>query len=62
MDCLVTHTGLSHEHNLQKMRLLTFMQMAEEKQEIYFDTIQDEMNLTSDDIEAYIIEGEYSEI
>ena len=40
------------------MRLLTFMQMAEEKQEIYFDTIQDEMNLTADDIEAYIIEGE----
>ncbi|KAK2181283.1 hypothetical protein NP493_402g01000 [Ridgeia piscesae] len=52
----VTSLGLSHEHNLQKMRLLTFMQMAEEKQEIYFDTIQDEMNLTSDDIEAYIIE------
>ena len=39
------------------MRLLTFMQMAEEKQEIYFDTIQQEMNLTEDDIEAYVIEG-----
>ena len=60
LHCLLQHlihTGLSHEHNMQKMRLLTFMQMAEERQEIYFDTIQQEMNLTPDDIEAYIIEG-----
>ena len=43
---------------MQKMRLLTFMQMAEDRQEIYFDTIQQEMNLAADDIEEYIIDGE----
>ena len=43
---------------MQKMRLLTFMQMAEDRQEIYFDTIQQEMNLGADDIEEYIIDGE----
>lgn len=41
------------------MRLLTFMQMSEGKQEIDFDTIQQEMKLEDDEVESFIIDGEH---
>ena len=44
---------------MQKMRLLTFMQMAENKQEIDFEVIQKEMKLEPEEVEAFIIEGVY---
>ena len=49
--------GLSHEQNLHKMRILTLMQMAETRSEIDFDTIQQEMRLGADDVEAFVIDG-----
>jgi translation initiation factor 3 subunit M len=42
---------------MQKMRLLTFMQMAENKKEIDFETIQKEMKLAPDEVEAFVIDG-----
>jgi len=48
--------GLNNESNLQKMRLLTFMQMAEGRSEISFDTIQREMDITEDEVESFIID------
>ncbi|XP_064601463.1 eukaryotic translation initiation factor 3 subunit M-like [Liolophura sinensis] len=52
----VTSLGLSHEQNLKKMRLLTFMQLAEGKKEVEFEQIQKEMELNEDDVEDFIIE------
>ena len=39
------------------MRILTLMQMAETRSEIDFDTIQQEMRLGADDVEAFVIDG-----
>ncbi|CAG2181798.1 unnamed protein product, partial [Oppiella nova] len=48
--------GLSHEQNLQKMRLLTFMQMAESRKEIPFDAIQTDLQLDPNQVEAFVID------
>lgn len=53
----VTSQGLNHESNRQKMRLLTFMQLAETTPEITFDSIQKELQINADEVEAFIIEG-----
>ncbi|XP_069680401.1 eukaryotic translation initiation factor 3 subunit M [Periplaneta americana] len=51
------HTlGLNHEQNLKKMRLLTFMQLAEGNSEMTFDTIQQELQLKETEVEAFIID------
>lgn len=52
-------SGLSHEQNMAKMRLLTFMGMAVEFKEISFDTIQQELQIGADDVEAFVIDGIY---
>jgi translation initiation factor 3 subunit M len=52
----VNSIGLQHEQNMKKMRLLTFMQMAETRKEIEFDTIQQEMRIEADDVESFIID------
>ena len=49
--------GLSHEENLRKMRLLTFMQMAESKKDIDYDSIHKEMDINEDEVEDFIIDG-----
>jgi len=49
--------GLNHEQNLKKMRLLTFMQLAEGNSEMSFDTIQQELQLKETEVEAFIIDG-----
>jgi len=48
--------GLSHEQNQKKMRLLTFMQLAESKKELNFDTVQKELLIAEGDVEPFIIE------
>lgn len=50
-------SGVKHEKNLTKMRLLTFLQLAENQKELTFDTISKEMQIPSNDIESFIIEG-----
>lgn len=59
--CLMTPacccSGLSHEQNMAKMRLLTFMGMAVESKEISFDTMQQELQIGADDVEAFVIDG-----
>lgn len=50
-------TGLSHEQNMAKMRLLTFMGMAVEFKEISFDTMEQELQIGADDVEAFVIDG-----
>lgn len=48
---------LSHEQNIKKMRLLTFMQLAETNPEMSFQTIQDELQIEEDQVESFIIDG-----
>lgn len=50
-------SGLSHEQNIAKMRLLTFMGMAVEFKEISFDTMQQELQIGADEVEAFVIDG-----
>lgn len=52
----VSSIGLSHDSNVQKMRTLTFIQLAEGKTEVSFDTIQREMQIGADDIEGCVID------
>ncbi|XP_014668026.1 PREDICTED: eukaryotic translation initiation factor 3 subunit M-like [Priapulus caudatus] len=52
----VNSLGLQNEDNLHKMRLLTFISMAENKKDIHFDTIQQEMKISSDEVESFIID------
>ncbi|NXW42948.1 EIF3M factor, partial [Nyctiprogne leucopyga] len=49
--------GLLHEHNMAKMRLLTFMGMAVENKEISFETMQQELQIGADDVEAFVIDA-----
>ncbi|XP_046394201.1 eukaryotic translation initiation factor 3 subunit M [Ischnura elegans] len=48
--------GLNHEQNMKKMRLLTFMQLAESNSEMTFETIQRELQLTPEEVEPFIID------
>ena len=52
-----SHLGLNHEQNLKKMRLLTFMQLAETNPEMSFQTIQSELQINEDKVESFIIDG-----
>ena len=42
---------------MSKMRLLTFMGMSVEFKEISFDTMQQELQIGADDVEAFVIDG-----
>lgn len=48
--------GLDHDRNLKKMRLLTFMQLAEGATEMSFSTITSELQIDEEEVEAFIIE------
>ncbi|XP_077294780.1 eukaryotic translation initiation factor 3 subunit m [Arctopsyche grandis] len=52
----VQNQGLNHEQNMKKMRLLSFMQLAECNPEMSFDLIQSELQLEEEEVEAFIIE------
>lgn len=52
----VNSQGLNHEQNLKKMRLLSFMQLAESNPEVTFEELQKELQITEDEVEPFIIE------
>lgn len=52
----VQSQGLNHEQNIKKMRILTFMLMAESNVEIPFDDITSELQIEENNVEAFIIE------
>lgn len=54
----VTSQGLNHQQNMHKMRLLSFMQLAESNPEIGFDVIERELQIKPDEVESFIIEGD----
>ncbi|XP_014355742.2 eukaryotic translation initiation factor 3 subunit M [Papilio machaon] len=52
----VQSQGLNHEQNVKKMRILSFMQMAESNPEITFDEMITELQIDEKNVEAFIIE------
>lgn len=50
-------SGVKHDRNVTKMRLLTFLQSAENQKEITFDAIEKQMQISADDVESFIIEA-----
>lgn len=55
-ELIEVELGLDHERNLKKMRLLTFMQLAEGATEMSFSTITSELQIEEEEVEAFIIE------
>jgi len=53
----VDSLGLVHEQNLQKMRFLTFMQIAENKKEIPFEMLQQELQIGPNEVELFVIDA-----
>lgn len=45
---------------MKKMRLLSFMQLAESNPEISFDVIEKELQIKPGEVECFIIEGRVS--
>lgn len=52
----VTSQGLNHELNMKKMRLLSFMGLAESNPEMSFDMLQKELQIAENEVEPFIIE------
>lgn len=52
----VNSQGLNHEQNIKKMRLLSFMQLAESSPEMTFQQLQSELQIGENDVEPFIIE------
>lgn len=52
----VTSQGLNHEQNMKKMRLLTFMQLAESNSEMSYEQLTKELQIEMDEVEPFIIE------
>lgn len=48
--------GLDHQQNMHKMRLLTFMQMAEGQKEIAYETIIDELKIKLEEVEPFVFD------
>ena len=53
----VSQSGMSHEKNIDKMRILTLMSLAENNKELPFDTLQKQLKIEADDIESFVIDG-----
>jgi len=52
----VTGLGLNHEDNMRKMKLLSFMQLAENRSEISFDEIKHSIQLNESEVEEFLID------
>jgi len=49
--------GLDHEACVRKMRILTFVQLAQDTPEMSFASLQDELDLPRADIEEFVVEA-----
>merc|ERR1719333_1787211 len=48
--------GLKHEDNLRKMKLLSFMQLAENRSEITFEEIQSSIQIGEEEVEEFLMD------
>jgi len=52
----VNGLGLKHEDNVRKMKLLSFMQLAENRSDISFAEIQHSIQIKEDEVEEFLID------
>jgi len=48
---------MNHERNVNKMRILTLMSLAETSKELAFDLLQKQLQIEEDEIESFVIDG-----
>lgn len=53
----VDSLGLRHNQSMQKMMLLTFMQIAETRKEIPYEVLQQELQIGADGVEMFVIDA-----
>ena len=53
----ITFKGMNHEKNINKMRILNLMSLAENSKELPFELLQKKLQIEVDDIESFIIDG-----
>ena len=53
----IESSGVKHDRNITKMRVLTFLQNAENQKEMTFETIRQDMQIPLEEVESFIIEG-----
>lgn len=52
-----SQSGMNHERNVHKMRILTLMSLAESNKELPFDLLQTQLQIEPDEIESFVIDG-----
>lgn len=53
----VSQTGMNHEKNVDKLRILTLMSLAENNKELPFDLLQKQLRIEADEIESFVIDA-----
>lgn len=53
----VSQTGMNHEKNIDKLRILTLMSLAENNKELPFDLLQKQLRIEADEIESFVIDA-----
>jgi len=53
----IAQFGMNHEKNINKMRILSLMSLAETSKELPFDLLQKQLQITTDEIESFVIDA-----
>lgn len=53
----IAQFGMNHERNINKMRILSLMSLAETSKELPFDLLQKQLQITADEIESFVIDA-----
>lgn len=56
---MIAQFGMNHEKNVNKMRILSLMSLAETSKELPFDLLQKQLQITPDEIESFVIDGNF---
>jgi hypothetical protein len=47
---------MNHEKNINKLRILTFMSLGENSKVITFDVLQQQLQISEEDVESFVID------
>lgn len=53
----ISQSGMNHERNVNKMRILTLMSLAENNKELPFDLLQTQLQIEQEEIESFVIDA-----
>ncbi len=48
---------MNHEKNRNKLRILIFMSLGENSKVITFDVLQQQLQISEEDVESFVIDG-----